>query len=170
MKHFSLAVAVAVLLSFTGPSAWGVALYTVTDLGTLPGGPVSSAYGINENGQVVGTAEKSSGINHAFLYSNATMTDLGAGWASGTNGMGMSSASGINDSGQVVGGYFPDTSGDEHAFLYSNGTMTDLGSMLPGGSSSVATGINNSGQVVGGVLTSGNQPLPRVPLQQWDDD
>ena len=30
-------VAVAVLLSFVGRSAWGSALYTVTDLGMLPG-------------------------------------------------------------------------------------------------------------------------------------
>ena len=50
---------------------------TMADLGTLPGGSVSAAHGINASGQVVGYADTSSGYAHAFLYSNGTMTDLG---------------------------------------------------------------------------------------------
>ncbi len=49
-----VAVAVAALLSFTGRSALGQALYTVTDLGTL-GGNSSYAAGINNSGEIVGT-------------------------------------------------------------------------------------------------------------------
>jgi probable HAF family extracellular repeat protein len=97
-------------------------MYSITDLG---GG---TAYGINNNGQVVGQ----NGAGDAFIYSGAIMTDLGAG-----------SAYGINDNGQVVGG--SSSTGD--AFLYSNGTMTDLGNW--GGLISVAYGINNNGQIVG---------------------
>ena len=48
----------------------------MTDLGTLRR-LGSSANGINASGQVVGDADTSSGDNHAFLYSNGTMTDLG---------------------------------------------------------------------------------------------
>src|SRR5436309_1672459 len=50
---------------------------TMTDLGTLPGGYASYAYGINDAGQVVGTSEDSSGLRHAFLWSAGTMADLG---------------------------------------------------------------------------------------------
>ena len=55
------------------------------DLGTL-GGNYSHAYGINDNGQVVGGSETKDGITHAFLYSNGSMRalnnliDLVSGW------------------------------------------------------------------------------------------
>jgi len=66
------------------------------DLDTL-GGNDSSARGINDIGQVVGSSKTSSGEKHAFLYENGTMTDLG------TLGGNTSIAYGINDIGQVVG-------------------------------------------------------------------
>jgi probable HAF family extracellular repeat protein len=120
---------VAVLLSMVGRSACGQ--YSVTDLG--PG----KACAINASGQVAGQT----GSGYAFLYSNGTMTNLGA------LGGSESFAFGINDSGQVVG--FADaSSGQSYAFLYSNGTMAQLGT-LPGDLNSEAAGINDSGQVVG---------------------
>ncbi len=97
------------------------------------------AYGINDAGQVVGAA---SGSNHAFLYSDGTMTDLGT-LPGGT----YSHAFGINNAGQVVG-YANTADHLVRAFLYSDGTMTDLGT-LPGGTNSYAYGINDAGQVVG---------------------
>ena len=126
--------------------------YQVTDLGTL-GGPTSSAAGINASGQVVGSADTSSGERHAFLYSNGTMADLG------TLGGVSSSAHGINASGQVVGYAFtPPYYETTRAFLYSNGTMTDLNSLIPTGwTLQSATAINDSGQIVGyGINASGN--------------
>ena len=64
-------------------------------LGTL-GGPDSTACGINDAGQVSGSAQDSAGISHAFLYSNGKMTDLG--------GLGGGSwAYRINSAGQVAG-------------------------------------------------------------------
>src|SRR3954447_1810274 len=72
----------------------------------------SSGYGINNAGQVVGETAISTTYPsdwHAFLYSDAQMTDLG------TLGGPISRASGINNTGQVVGG--ADTSsGAYHAF------------------------------------------------------
>jgi probable HAF family extracellular repeat protein len=60
----------------------GVALaaptYTVTDLGALFGSQMSDAYGINNNGQVVGEFQRSSGNWEAFLYSNGIITVLGS--------------------------------------------------------------------------------------------
>jgi len=90
-------------------------------LGTL-GGSTSVAYGINDSGQVVGSAFTSTSSQHAFLYSNGTMNDLG------TLGGSSSYAWSVNDSGQVAG-VLSTSSGYFHAFLYSNGTMEDLGTL-----------------------------------------
>ena len=124
----------------------GAIQYTLTDLGTL-GGRDSGASGINNNGQVVGSADTSDYTTHAFLYSGGSMQDLG------TLGGNNSEANGINNSGQVVGA--ASTSGDSgyDAFLYSGGSMQDLGTL--GGTYSYAYGINNSGQVVGQSYVSG---------------
>jgi probable HAF family extracellular repeat protein len=125
----------------------------VHDLGTLPGGSGSYAYGMNAAGDVVGEAYISNNVApHAFLYSGGTMQDLGTlgGW--------NSRAVAINDAGDVVGyadisqqasNGFCDPYMCHHAFLYSKGVMQDLGA-LPGGISySGATAINASGQITG---------------------
>ncbi|MGA2257347.1 MAG: DUF3466 family protein [Thermoguttaceae bacterium] len=125
-------------------NACGSVEYTVTDLGNLPDGMASIAYGINNNGQVAGDAQTSKSLQQAFLYSGGAMQSLGT-----LPGGNQSWAYGINNNGQVVGYSFVDPySSNPHAFIYSNGAMQDLGT-LPGGSSSWAYGINNKGQVVG---------------------
>jgi probable HAF family extracellular repeat protein len=135
-------VGLGLVLSIIARNAWGVAQYTVTDLGKLPGGVVGGvAEDINNEGQVVGFANMPNGNHHAFIYSNGTMTDLG------TLGGSNSVAYGINSHGQVVGEATTST-GDFHAFLYSDGMMTDLGT-LPGGFGSTGYAINSIGQVVG---------------------
>lgn len=113
--------------------------YIVTDLGTL-GGNSSYAYGINNNGQVVGSSATASGYSHAFLYSNGTMNDIG------TLDGSSSWAYGINDNGQIVGS---SGAGTQHAFLYNgDGPMQDISPV--NANVSVALGINNAGYVVGG--------------------
>ena len=110
------------------------------DLGSLSGTAFSTAYGINDSGQVVGYANTGTGSQHAFLYENGQMQDLG------TLGGQSSNAFDINNNGQVVGSAAP-SSGSQHAFLYKNGQMQDLGTL--GGPGSGAEAINDSGQVVG---------------------
>jgi probable HAF family extracellular repeat protein len=112
---------------------------------------------------------------HAFVYENGALSDLGSGYARGINdigqvvgndpstnravmwdggsvrdlgdlGGGSALASAINDRGQVVG-FSWTASGDDHAFLWDAGSMTDLGTLAAG--ESRANAINNQGNIVG---------------------
>src|SRR5215471_8140596 len=123
-----------VLVGAFAPLAAAQTTYTVTNLGTLSGASSAKVAGINKSGQIVGTS-----ADHAFLWSNGTMTDLG------TLGGDVSSAYAINDLGQVVG-QAATANGEMHAFLWANGVMTDLG--VPG-ETSAAHGINSQGVIVG---------------------
>jgi probable HAF family extracellular repeat protein len=73
------------------------------DLGTL-GGTNSSAYAINDSGQVVGQASTSDGAQHAFLYQNEKMIDLGTRTHPDQNGnvWTLDTARGINNNGQII--------------------------------------------------------------------
>ena len=98
-----------------------------------------AAFGNNDRGQIVG-AQAVGSAEHAFLYYEGAMNDLGT--LGGTN----SRAYEVNESGQVAG--YSDTAGGfTHAFLYSASGMTDLGTL--GGYLSLGYAINDSGEVVG---------------------
>jgi probable HAF family extracellular repeat protein len=120
-----------------------------------------NSYGlaINAAGEVVGLADTSlvsaggPETNHAFLWTNGVMTDLGT--LGGVNSEALS----INATGQIVGdadtgagrvagAFYTNT----HAFLWSSGVMKDLNQLIPPGSGwflAAATPINDSGQIVG---------------------
>jgi probable HAF family extracellular repeat protein len=70
----------------------------MTDLGTLPGGTISVALGINDRGQVVGESTDASGNFRAFLYEHGVMTDLGM-----LPGGNSSVATAINNRGEIAG-------------------------------------------------------------------
>ena len=90
--------------------------YFITDLDTF-GGTQSSATGINNLGQVVGTASfPGDALSHAFLYSNGTMTDLNNQLPANSGWIVISQANSINDNGQVAGTGIT-SSGFTHAFL-----------------------------------------------------
>ena len=116
-----------------------------TELGSL-GGMYSDAKGINDNGEIVGSARNKNGTWNAFIYERArgmrVLPTLG-----GPSSYGMA----LNQDGFAAG--FADTdNGDWHAFLYNGGEqLKDLGTL--GGKISYASGMNNMGQVVGTAAT-----------------
>lgn len=138
---------------------------STTDLGTLPGGINSEAYGVNDRGWVVGTAETPTGPTHAFLYRDGHMSDLG------TLAGGQSFASGINNDGLVVGDALV-AAGDHHAFLYDGQRMRDLNDLIDpaaGWTLEYATAVNGSGLITGVGTVGGAEhaylltPLPPPP-------
>jgi probable HAF family extracellular repeat protein len=88
---------------------------TVTDLGTLAEGRASRGLGINNAGEVVGTAEVApKGEPHAFIWRNGQMRDVND-FLGRNSGWELREARGINDGGQIVG--WGSVRGREHAFL-----------------------------------------------------
>ena len=115
---------------------------TIVDLGALRGDTISTAYGINDQGLVVGASmSRDSGGTRGFIYDGAMHALAGTGY-------------GINASGQVVGESI--VNGVPHPYLWmpSNssavkGRVFDLG--VPAGSPGAsAVAINSNGSVTGG--------------------
>lgn len=143
-----------------GSRGWIYENGNLTDLGTL-GGNRSSAYAINDEGQVVGWAQTDNPESyevHAFIWDDGVMTDLGV-----LPDETESSAVDINEIGQVCGVSshtspiypFPTYL---TACLWDNDNIINIGK-LPGYTrNSAAGGINDQGQVVGYSSDNGNNP------------
>ena len=140
-------LALLALTTRPGPAEAVGETYTVTGLGALGGADArSAANDINGRGQIVGTSDTGAGEEHAVLWDDGRISDLG------TLGGAYSAASAINAPGQVVG-WAMTGDGHAHAVLWDDGHVTDLGTL--GGNVSVALDINDQGQVVGYAQTAG---------------
>jgi probable HAF family extracellular repeat protein len=137
---------------------------SMQSLGVLYGRHGNSwATAINSNGVIVGASQPGdtfSGTywnNHAFVYRNGTMTDLGV--LPGSPANSSSGAAAVNNAGVTVGS--AETNGMwgvQHAVLWdANGTIHDLGIFPDAYDGSNANGINDSGQVVGWAYGSDGQ-------------
>jgi probable HAF family extracellular repeat protein len=141
--------------------------YAPRDLGTL-GGAFSWANAVNNRGQVVGRSAVQGGLQHAFLWEDGVMTDLGT-----LPGGNYSEAYAINNRGQVVGwGTINESTctgfdGCWHGFLWENGTMTDLGT-LGAGFLSYAYSINDRGDIVG-ISTRADYPFDEWHAVSWSN-
>jgi len=164
MKFTSLSIslgALVLLAMLIGPVAQAQnsqPRYTVTDLGTFPGGNSSAGYGINNAGWVTGCSNlESSGPTVAFIwYGSGPLIDLG------TLGGPGSCADGPNAFGEaavISGTSETDPNGEDFcigtgaglqclAAVWEDGRLTALPT-LPGGNNSQTYWLNNPGQVVG---------------------
>lgn len=112
------------------------------------GTPYSYAYGINNNGDIVGWAIGANGEPHAYLYDGGiegTMKDLG------TLGGPNSKAYRVDVNQNIVGAA---SSGGRYdkAFYFSGGVMKSIPTL--GGAFNYAYGINDAGWVVGKSYTN----------------
>ncbi len=111
---------------------------TLHEMGTL-GGQSSTAYDINDAGDVVGSAGTWFGPGgHAVLWTNGATIDLTPDAPPGTNATGMR----INNAGRIVG-----KQGDD-VFLWVDGVRTPLPDIYP-------TAMNNYGDILCTIRNSG---------------
>jgi len=125
----------------------GAFLYTngaVTDLGTL-GGNNTTALGINNSGQVVGSSN-----NRAFVYSNGAMSDLNSHLdPASSTGWTLQVANAINNKGQIVGQ--GTLNGKTEAFL-----LTPMGQTIePTLTGAIVFNSDSSGSEIGSAGTPG---------------
>lgn len=126
------------------PAAHAVT-YDIIDLGTLAG--QTSVGSINENGDIVGISANQAGYNHAVLWRNGRLIDLGG------FGYENSYVHKINNFGQIAGWAYTSPTVGPMAVLASKDGISYLGT-LPStqsyGTASIANSLNNRGMVVGG--------------------
>jgi probable HAF family extracellular repeat protein len=128
-------------ISVAGSTAMHAFLYSggsLVDLGTL-GGASSEARGVNELGEVVGSAQNAAGQPRAFLWRGGQMIDLNTFRPAGSEWV-LESAASISDGGQIVG--YGSLNGKRRAFLltpptdlraFIGGTLSQADSNLPRG-------------------------------------
>ena len=139
---------------------------TLTNLGAMPGGNISEAVAVNENGQVVGQAWNfitGDPPFTPFLWQDGVMTFLNLPFGP------KAKATDINDHGQIVGWMGQADIFDSHAYIWQDGDVNDLG-LPPGAFACTATAINNAGQVVVFALFQDDKSSPVLICSfLWDD-
>jgi probable HAF family extracellular repeat protein len=158
MRHRSNPALYAAILC-GAPAAFAQTTYTITDLGSLPGGSEAAAFAINDAGQVTGWARvnQAFAFERAFRWQGGVMTNLGSLPASiGTTEEAFGFA--INAAGHVAGAASIVNSiggRNNQAFLRTDGGTFVLQATFP---VNYALGVNDVGVTVGACT---NGPAPR---------
>src|SRR5262249_7946957 len=135
-------------------------VYTYTTLDDPSATTMTSAYGVNNAGQIVGSYIDSSNHLHGFLLSGGVYPPLDDPLA-GSSG---TAANAINASGQIVGRY-TDAANHVHGYLLSGGTYTAIDDPLAT-TVTEASGINAFGQVVGHYVNTTGRLSHGFPLPE----
>jgi len=165
-----LAMPVGLAAQETHPqSAPKLQRYTVTDLGPLEGGTFSQPFFMNKRGVVSGSSNLADNTQHAVLWVNKLIADLG------TLGGPNSTAFDINAANLAVGEAETSTSdpnGEDFCgfgthlicqpFLWDRGVMTALPTL--GGNNGLVNQISDSGTAVG--YAENATPDPSCPAPQ----
>jgi probable HAF family extracellular repeat protein len=157
--------ALSFLATLAIPTGLSAQKYKITDLGPA-NNPFSQAAGLDDFGLITGVATAADGSQHAVIWLNGVMTDIGGPGLGGPN----SGGGGVNLFGQVIGAAetsLKDPNNENFcgygtglqcvAFLWRNGAgMTALPTL--GGPNTAFGGINNVGQVAGYAETAHRDP------------
>lgn len=116
----------------------------------VPGYGLISPYGVNNQGQVVGTLTDNTGTHGFFLQPQGDW-NVGTGPVTGTvtvldHPNGEATFVGINGAGTIVGSV-SNGAGGRKGFLYFGGTYHDI--IYPGATITEVAGINDAGLIVG---------------------
>ena len=137
-KKFLKVALISTFAYLVTPSGIAMALaYRFTTI-DVPGAIVTTARGVNDSGEIVGSFTDDTG-SHGFLYKGGTFATLGPPGAS------QSDAAGINNAGQIVGS-FTDSAG-HHGFLNVGGAFTTID--FPGATFTIPLAIDNAGRILG---------------------
>ena len=147
------------------------ARYTITDLGTLDGGTFSQPFFINKYGLVSGSARLPDGTQHAVLWLDGLMGDIGTPGLGGPNSIAFGDNEKFQSAGEAETST-PDPNGEDFCgfgthltclpFLWQDGGMIQLRTL--GGNNGEATAINNRGEVAG--FAENSTPDPGCPAPQ----
>jgi probable HAF family extracellular repeat protein len=110
-----------------------------------PGVDATEAFGLNDNGDLVGMTFTGGPPSGAFLFSGGSFSDVVI------PGAGLVAAQDVNNSGQIVG-VFSDGGPGNHGFILDGGVLTQLDA--PDAEQTIAFGINSLGHVVGTFQTA----------------
>jgi uncharacterized membrane protein len=155
-----IAVALVGWVAIAGTVSAQVApVYVLTDLGTLPGGTNSRAFGINDLNEVVGYSDIAGGAHIATAWVAGVPTNLGV-----LAGDTASEARAVNNSGLIVGFSTNSTGTADKAVSFSiGGSPANLnviaGITQPTGAPALtqsrAESISPTGEIVGHVYSDG---------------
>ena len=108
-----------------------------------PGAVITTAYGINPAGEIVGRYTDSAGTVHGFLLRGRDFTSIDHPGAIYTD------ARGISPGGDIVGSYTnaPGGPANRHGYLLSQGTFSEV--QVPGYLGTIAQRITSTGHIYG---------------------